>query len=194
MDTSKVQKGDRKATSKKKGKKGQKGETRDNINDDNSTVSFDSDFDTEGNFEILQSEFNKKLLAIENKFKGEVDALYKVINMKEETIGKLQVEIGALQQSCNYLTEETSVLHGRIKELEVSRVSAAKQRDEIREKATDLEDRSRRNNIVFFNIPEETNHNNDRENCEDKIKSILHSQQFFDREYEIPIDWAHRLG
>ena len=59
------------------------------------------------------------------------------------------------------------------------------------DKTTDLEDRSRRNNLVFFNVPEPEVPG--KEDCEAKILKIIGDRRIFEN-YEIPIDRAHRIG
>ena len=46
--------------------------------------------------------------------KGQVEALYKVLEQKDDTIGKLQAEIGELKVGYNFLSKETSQLKERI--------------------------------------------------------------------------------
>lgn len=64
----------------------------------------------------------------------------------------------------------------------------------VKEKTEDLEDRSRRNNLVFFNIPETDNANGTaREDCEKLIMDELAAHGLLG-EYNVYVDRAHRLG
>ena len=52
------------------------------------------------------------------------------------------------------MSEETSDLRGQIKTNEGNLISISKKQNDVISKTIDLEDRSRRNNLLFFNIPE----------------------------------------
>lgn len=155
----------------------------------NSSLTFDDDFDVPGNFERLQKHFDQKLLLLQTHFEAKVNALHEVIRDKDITIGQLNTQIGELKQSCDFLTNETSQLGGKIKANEISVSSAKRQYDELSDKASDLEDRSRRNNVVFFNIEEEAD-----ENCDTIVLDLLKSRGFFGADYTLELDRAHRLG
>ena len=131
-----------------------------------------------------------KLLRAENNSKVEI--LQRILKDKDEVIGTLQREIGELKKTCDFLTEETSALKGQIKVNEASLEATAKKCSTLTDKTSDLEDRSRRSNLVFFNIPEPTD-NTEKEDCETKVKKMIHELKFFD-EYEIPMDRVHRIG
>ena len=92
------------------------------------------------------------------------------------------------------MTEETAVLGGRIKGAEISIGTANKNHDYIVNKTADLEDRSRRNNVIFYNIPEPTSESKDSEDCDAIIMNLLKSRGFFENDYTLEIDRAHRLG
>ena len=81
------------------------------------------------------------------------------------------------------------MLGGKIKANEINLTSAKKQCEDLTNKASDLEDRSRRNNVVFFNIPEEA-----EENCDSIIMNLLTSRGFFESDYTLELDRSHRLG
>ena len=65
--------------------------------------------------------------------------------------------------------------------------------DALIQKTVDLEDRSRRCNLVFFNFAE-TATRHEEENCEQKVLNLLTSLRIFDDDDEIWVDRAHRLG
>ena len=128
------------------------------------------------------------------EYEGRFDFLQKEIALKNDIIGKLQSEIGELKQSYSFLSNETALISGRLKSNETILDSHAKKHNEINEKASDLEDRSRRNNLVFFNFPEERPNESINENCEKKVIDLLEKKRFFDEDYNVYIDRAHRLG
>ena len=166
-----------------------------------SIINYDSEFDTRANFDLLQKHFDQKLIQIKadiqgqvNVLQGEVKALHEVIKNKDDKIGELYKEIGTLKHSCDFLTEETTVLKGMINRNEVSVNSAIKKHSDLENKTSDLEDRSRRNNIVFYNIPEPADNIKEPEDCDEKITHILKERGFFEKDYNLEIDRAHRLG
>ena len=189
---------------KKKGKQGS-----DNVSDcSSSTVSFDSieynllpydnDFDQTANYELLQKKlqqyFDNKLLLMRTEFEGKINVLHEVINNKDNTIGELYTEIGELKQSYSFLSQETTMLVKKTKETEISLSTANKNHESLVDKTSDLEDRSRRNNIVFYNIPESTINARESEDCDSIIINLLKSRGFFKGDYTLEIDRAHRLG
>ena len=140
----------------------------------------------------FKAESDEKMALYKAENDGKIDALHNVIKNKDEVIGKLLIEIGELRNSCNFLTDETSELKGQIKINKANIENNAQKTATVVEKSNDLEDRSRRNNIVFYNFPDENN--NEPENCEAKVVKLLEAKQFFHEDYRIFIDRAHRLG
>ena len=161
-------------------------------------ISYDPKLDEVSNFENLKKHFekllDKKVFLVKTELKGEINALHQVIKNKDEALGKLHQELGELQKSYSFLSDETSQLKGNINLNEVAIEGISKKHNEIVDKASDLEDRSRRNNIVFYGFPEQNSRINERENCEGKVVNFLKSKGFFEHEYTIEIDRAHRLG
>ena len=142
----------------------------------------------------LQVSFKHELELMKTELKATVDTFTNVIKTKDETIGNLQKEIGELKKSYDFLSDETSVLKGEIKLNETKIQQNKKRNEEISEKNVDLEDRSRRNNLVFFNFAEASKNQTEKENCEKIVTDLLESRHFFDSDYQIYIDRAHRLG
>ena len=151
----------------------------------------DSEFDAEAKLEIMRKNFETKLLLIQTEYQAKVDTLHGVVKTQNEALGKLQTEIGELKQTCNYLTDETATLKGQIKNNEIKLEATSKKYTSIVDKTSDLEDRSRRNNLVFYNIDEPETAT--KENCEEKILKVLEERCIFE-DYAIPIDRAHRIG
>ena len=190
---------------KKGGKKGRKPIDKDNSEStvssdvsfdsfENNILPYDSDFDDAANYLLLQKHFDQKLLLLQTEFQGQINALHGVIKNKDEVIGKLHTEIGELKQSCNFLSNETTTIGKRVVENEIALSSSIKDHNELVNKAADLEDRSRRNNLVFFNIPEPASESTDKEDCDSIIINLLKARGFFGPEYTLEIDRAHRLG
>ena len=121
----------------------------------------------------LREHFEKQLNLLKIECNSKVDTLHRVLKDKDKEIGLLQREIGELKKTCDFLSDETSILKGRIKENEVSLETAVKKCDTLTDKTSDLEDRSRRSNLVFFNIPEPTDMA-EKDDCENKVKKLIH--------------------
>ena len=92
------------------------------------------------------------------------------------------------------LSDETSALKGELKSNAIRIDSNIKSNTEIINKTTDLEDRSRRNNLIFYNIPEYDTDGEGKKDCEKIVVDLLKQRQFFKPESHIYIDRAHRLG
>ena len=213
--------GNNKATATKLKKNKNKGQNEQKSPDDeqksDTDISINLPGDTIDNESIksindLKAAFEQQIILL----KGEINGLYNVVQLKDKTIGKLQeelgevknncsfltntigklqAELGEVKNACNFLTEETTDLRSQIKINEGNLTSHNKKQNEVISKTVDLEDRSRRNNLLFFNIPEASKDGrSDNENCEEKIIHILEEKQFFSSDYEIYIDRAHRLG
>ena len=170
------------------GKKGAKGQTQSHGNrkSDNNDSSLDD----------VRKFYEEQINILKTSFDAKIETLHKIIDKKDEAIGKLNNDIGELRQSLNYLSGETS----DIKKCVVDNAKAIKSRvDEtdnqvnaVRMKTVDLEDRSRRSNLVFFNFPEASRHVT--ENCETMVEELLHSLNVVDPRIEVWMERAHRLG
>ena len=192
---------------KKSNKKAEKkNENKNSVRDDSGSVSdisydsadfphiaYDEEFGDAGNFDRLQKSmkkyFDHKLLLIQTETNGQISALKDILKSKDETISKLNVEIGELKATCSFLTKETSELTKKIETNKDKISNTMKQHNDLVEKAVDLEDRSRRNNVIFYNIKEQ-----EGEDCDTLITGLLKAQGFFRPDYILEIDRAHRLG
>ena len=141
----------------------------------------------------MKAEYDHKFDIMKAENDGKVDGLYNVLRQKDDIIGKLQTEIGELKSSYSFLTTETTELKQQIKSNELKIDNNIRKTTVNAEKSVDLEDRSRRNNLVFFGFPEDSN-THEPENCERKVINLLESRKFFDDDYIVYIDRAHRLG
>ena len=131
---------------------------------------------------------------IENRVEARVDELRTLLKRKDDDIATLNQEVGKLKECCSYLTAETAELKGQIKQNEVLINNEHKSVKEIVQKTVDLEDRSRRNNLIFYNIPEEQN-TREREQCEKKIYEELKKCGIqLNDQLHLVFDRAHRLG
>ena len=171
----------------------------------------DPDFDKEANMERLRKSFESKFLLLQTEFRAKVDEMKegfsgKVEMMKEmmekkdllistlsTKVGKLEADVEHLKRSQDFVTNETTELKQTI---DTSNLNNGKKIEELENKTQDLEDRSRRDNLVFFGIPECDETSN--ENTETVLYGVLkecrlldpafnpHTQAYFER--------VHRLG
>ena len=142
------------------------------------SVEYDSEFDEEGNFEILQKHFDQKVLkmktmfeekvkSMEIEFNAKVNTLHEIIETKDHIMNKLSEDVGYLKSELANIKESNNFLSQETSDLKQQALNSKDKYDhelhEIREKTVDLEDRSRRNNLVFFGV-EETESPRDIEN------------------------------
>ena len=147
-------------------------------------------------YEEKLKQLEEKLKNVELSLKSEIKTLYNIIKQKDDVIGNLNIQIGELKRSCDYLTKETADLkssqENATKTIETKIESTAKFIHEVKSKTVDLEDRSRPENLVFFNfteVPDET-----PEKCEQYIKDLIYKLNILPHDEELYIDRAHRLG
>ena len=120
-----------------------------------------------------------------------VEGQNKQISELSEKVGKLTSEIDHLKGGYDFLSNETSEIKQKVK----SDISNANKRIEfLNSKAQDLEDRSRRNNLVFFGVPESDDPR--EENCDREIVEILKKYQIIDKSdaHAGLLERAHHLG
>ena len=115
-----------------------------------------------------------------------------LINSKDETINKLNREVGELTKSVEYTSKDTEE---NTKEIENVNTYAEKNSEYIsllKDRANASEDQSRRYNLLFFDIEEEEKYESPTD-CEQKVVSVL--QKICGQELESAhIERAHRLG
>ena len=145
----------------------------------------------------LQAYFEEKLKNVEISCNARVDTLLKVVEQKDTVIGKLNMEIGELKKSFNFISKETSDMKLTIENNEKSINTEMKithqSINEVKHKTVDLEDQSRRSNLIFYNFPE--CEQGEKEDCEQLVHNLINARKFFDpREETVWIDRAHRLG
>ena len=181
-----------------------KGIVNKGTSEDDHEVSFDIMLPTNPSIEQLQSYFERKFNALEEKYNkleistaARVETLHKVIQQKDDVIGKLNVEIGELKKSYSFLSSETAEIKTSMKQSNEQIAAKFETTNSLvkenNNKSIDLEDRSRRSNLIFYNFPEARD--GETENCEQLIHNIISSRKIFNPdEEEIWIDRAHRLG
>ena len=160
-------------------------------------VSFDRN---EGGYEALcklEERFNAKI----EHCNAQIEALSKVIESKDQVIAKLNENVGFLKSevinlktSLNFMSKETSDMKNEIKKVDDNCKEGVEQ---LNNKTTDLEDRSRRSNLVFFGVKELADKKT-TEDCEKLLTEILLKSGIIDGDPNVLegklFDRAHRLG
>ena len=153
--------------------------------------------------EDIQAQYEEKLKKVEEKLKNvelslgsQIETLFKVLKQKDDVIGQLNVQIGELKKSCDFLSNETADLknnHQKSTKMFENKIETTGTFvQEIKSKTVDLEDRSRRDNLVFFNfqeIPDKT-----PDNCEQYINDLVYKLGILPDDEVLYVDRAHRLG
>ena len=145
--------------------------------------------------EELQAYYEEKFRLFEASVEAKVETLHRIVENKEETIGKLYKEIGELKKSLDFMSNETSVIKDQIKSSnDMFKTQFQKSEStmvDLQAKTVDLEDRSRRSNLVFFGFKEAAQ--GVKEDCDKKVESLIQSLNLLNGE-DIWIDRAHRIG
>lgn len=141
----------------------------------------------------LEQEMKVELSKLEVAFDAKVGILRNLVESKEEKINKLNREIGELQTSLSMTDTSVKEIVDKSKELGSSINFVNKNMDFVVKKTYDLEDRSRRQNLLFFNFDEEENETS--EDVEKKIINFVNAKNLLGEcEDSLYIDRAHRLG
>ena len=143
------------------------------------------------NMAATLEEINQKLDLALSKF-AEIDDLKSKIKGLQEENGSLQESLTNAHDEIDDLKEQNKIQDKTIKELKKGVEDLTRNANSEKERAIKLESHSRRNNLNFFNIPEE------KEDSFAKTEGIL--CKFLKEELkakdveEISIERAHRIG
>ena len=170
----------------------------------------------------LEETFNKKFEDVNKSYvdvmevhNRTLEQLKLIVTHKDEQINNLKEELAAVKetvnsgsvkenvtlvkdledakQSLNFLTKETTDLNEKIVNNTDLINETAKQYEKLEFKTVDLEDRSRRNNLIFYNIEEEAGTGRG-EHCESKVVNTLYQCGVFNSSQPVYVSRAHRLG
>ena len=170
-------------------------------NKPNNTVKFDMnltdcDFDTDARVQMLRKKLEEVTVTL--TMQSKVDAMMSMLEHKDkqisvlsEKVGMLTTEVEHLKETCNFLTKETTEMKTKCT---VEATNTCKKLNFLESKSQDLEDRSRRNNLVIFGVPESDNASS--ENCDTIVCEILRNHNILDRNdtHQGLLERAHRLG
>ena len=189
-------KGQSKPRASNKSAPAHKGDKHDSDEDVPPAIQKDKGTKSTVSLEEIEKRFEDRLVQLETSHQAKLDALYRVLEQKDEIIGRLHIEIGEMKQSLNYLHSETSEIRKNVsenaKKVDAKFNTTATNVNEIKLKTVDLEDRSRRCNLVFYNFPEAPQ--GATEDCEKLVVNLLGSLKILEEEETIWIERAHRLG
>ena len=168
-----------------------------------SDVSFDEDKANEililkTEIESLKWLHNDEINSLRSEFNAKFDSLNNMVQTRNNTISKLKEEVGLLKtevsdlkDGCSFLTQETTELKTAVENTDKNVKESI---NDLTNKAVDLEDRSHRNNLVFFGVPENTK-KDVPEDCDMLMTKILQDKDILNEEADGKVfDRAHRLG
>ena len=123
----------------------------------------------------------------EGRMEERLDEIREKMFEQRQEVEELRREVGEMREE----VKEVSVLREEVREMKKRCDRDGEKRmqevKEIRRKAIDQEARSRRENLLFFNVAEEHN-----EVCNHKLRGIIKNSMGIAR--DIPIERCHRLG
>lgn len=121
---------------------------------------------------------------IEEKFRSMENKLADRLQDIEDTVDRTNSEVVRLSESVEVLSEENERLREEI-------VKQSEKMNRQDEKLDYLENQSRRQNLMFYNIPKEKA-NETWEDCEILVRKVI--KDFLQIHTEVLIDRAHRIG
>lgn len=126
---------------------------------------------------VMRQTMEDRFMSIEEKLSGRLREI-------EDTMEKTNSEVVKLCETVEQLSEENSRLREEIS-------SQTEKMDKQDEKLDYMENQSRRQNLMFFNIPKEKQ-NETWEDCERLVQKVI--KDFLQIDREVLIDRAHRVG
>jgi hypothetical protein len=139
----------------------------------------------------IKEEFTNKFLDMQ----AEITSLRNEISCKDKQLIAVTKDLLDVKKSVQYMSDKLDESSDLSKETNKDVSTTQKDIQWIKEKTEDLEDRSRRDNLVFFNVPEVIN-SGENENCEKLVYDELVSKGLKDeiQDDDIYFDRVHRLG
>ena len=157
-------------------------------------------FVTMEEFELKINEMTAKMNKVTTSCNDRLDIMKDILDRKDQLISSLSIKVGKLEnelenvkKSQNFVTNETSEIK---KTMDRSFVDNKKKLEDLSVKTIDLEDRSRRDNIIIFGVPEESSEK--AEDTERIITGILKKHGLIDVGQDTELNpvfhRVHRLG
>jgi FtsZ-binding cell division protein ZapB len=127
----------------------------------------------------------------------EIYDMFKTVMKKLEKLDNIEADMKEFRKSLDYAHEEIVDLKNANKTMKVDQAKAAErieklERDNntLRDKVIDIQARSMRDNLLFFNMPE-----SEGENTTEMIHHLLESKmEVEDARNKLKIDQSHRIG
>ena len=152
----------------------------------------------ESKLSAVKQSFEAKMSEVEKSCNAKIDIMKDILDRKDQLISTLSVQVGKLEaefenmkESQNFVTSETTVMET---EMDKSFSENSKKLEELENKTQDLEDRSRRDNVVFFGIAE----SDGIENTEALLFNVLKNYNVLDHTFnsdtQAYFERVHRLG
>ena len=144
--------------------------------------------------EIEQLKFDQGMAmgALKAECKAQVEILKDLVSDKDKEINLLNRKIGELE--CSVQTTDNR-LESTISTVAQTGKDVDRVVDDMNcmeDKAAELEDRSMRQNLIFFGFPEADNETN--EDCEKKLSQLIQSKKLLGPNSHVQFDRVHRLG
>ena len=137
-----------------------------------------------------------KCATISESFKAKVELLTDLNKSKNDEINKLNREIGELQASVNITGDDIAKIQKDNSTMSENICNAQQNIQYVHEKAADLEDRSKRNNLLFKGFVEKEGETN--EDCETMIRKFISEKKLLTGSVGgdsfIKLDRVHRIG
>jgi hypothetical protein len=154
-------------------------------------------FQAPNGIQELRNEFNEQLTNLKSELKAEMVAMRNVLLMKDEEIRVLKKELEEVKEGAQFISnemEKRDLTNNENLEKEREHLDNIHNKIwEVQDKTRDLEDRSRRDNLVFRNIPEaEGKERETGDDCERKLKTELN--RCYPNINDIKFERVHRLG
>ena len=149
--------------------------------------------DYEEKIACLKSDNDDQLKEIKNKFDAKSETLLLVIAQKDAAINKLNENIGELQKSVEVTDSSVKINKECIDTLNYHAEEQLKELNYLVDKSSDLEDRSKRHNLIFKGFTEETGRETN-EDCEKKLRNLIVEKSMLNGKALISFDRVHRLG
>ena len=194
--TASKKKKEKKLNSANKDNTHQSGVNKDNNSHD--SVQNQNGSDADVSFDIPSETWKRALDEIKLSYESKIDVLMGVVESQNKQISDLSEKVGKLTSDINHLKDGYNFLSNDASETKEKSKSdilnATKNIEFLNSKTQDLEDRSRRCNLVFFGVPESDDPR--EENCDKMICDILKNYQIINRNeaHEGLLERAHRLG
>ena len=142
---------------------------------------------------LMISDNNVKFVEMDSRVTAKTDTFLQVIGQKDTSINKLNESLGEVQKSIQVTDEQVNMLKEDIRTLNYHSGEQLKELNYLLEKSSDLEDRSKRHNLIFKGFSEESGWESNEE-CEKKLRNLIVDRNMLDGQALVSFDRVHRLG